>query len=144
MRLAVGFCSAIVAFGCGSDTRPEENSNTITWYRDVEPIVQVHCQGCHAVGGIGPLVFDADTAQDLAGHMAVAVQSRQMPPWQPSDLGPSLLGDRRITDEQIATIVAWADADAPLGDPADHQEREPVRSFTLNDPTHSFTMTEAY
>jgi hypothetical protein len=144
MRSSVAICYAFVAIGCGNDSRPDENPDTITWYRDVEPIVQVHCAGCHTEGGIGPAVFDAETAPELAGRMAVAVKSGQMPPWLPSDLGPALAGDRRLTDEQIATISAWADAGAPLGDPDDHQDREPVRSFTLTDPTHSFPMPEAY
>ena len=36
-----------------------------TWYRDVQPIFQEHCEGCHRPGDIGP--FAIASAEDAAG-----------------------------------------------------------------------------
>jgi hypothetical protein len=141
-----GLASMLSLFACGDDGESDapDAGAALTWYRDVEPIVQVHCDGCHAAGGIGPVQFTEDTVTTLAGTMSLMVEARLMPPWQPGDLGPALLGDRRLTQEQIDTIVAWAEAGAPLGDPADHEERDPVRSFDLTDPDHALEMPEPY
>ena len=43
-----------------------------------------------------------------------------MPPWKPEPgYGDALVGTRRLSDEDIATIDRWASANAPNGDPAD-------------------------
>jgi mono/diheme cytochrome c family protein len=144
MRVFVGIAIALSCFACGGDGNPDGSSDAPTYYRDVEPIVQVSCNGCHAPGGIGPVQLTPETAPDLAGLMSHQVQSGLMPPWQPSDLGPALHGDRRLAQDEIDTIVAWAAAGAPLGDPADHQDRAPVRSFNLTDPDHAFRIAEPY
>src|SRR5262245_57591470 len=54
-----------------------------TWYRDVQPIVDARCRGCHTAGGIAPFPLE-DHAQ-IAGMRALvhdAVEARRMPPWQ--------------------------------------------------------------
>ena len=43
-----------------------------------------------------------------------------MPPWKPEPgYGDELLGARRLSDDEIATIERWVDAGAVNGDPAD-------------------------
>src|SRR5262249_47501780 len=72
--------------GAGSADVPPPRREPVTWYRDVLPIVQSRCQGCHNRGGIGP--FPLLTYQDaLKRHtkIAKAVKSRKMPPWMPAD-----------------------------------------------------------
>src|SRR5262249_51970056 len=94
MRSNAGFLYIFVA-ACGNDVATPPPDSTPTRYRDVEPIVQVHCDGCHAAGGIGPVQFTADTVVDQATNMAAQTSSRTMPPWQPAlDTGPKLHGAR--------------------------------------------------
>ena len=49
------------------------------------------------------------------------VITRQMPPWHiDKTVGvQKFKNDISLTDEQIATIVRWVDAGAPMGDPKD-------------------------
>ena len=42
-----------------------------------------------------------------------------MPPWLPDHLDPAFVGERRLTDDQIAPIQRWAETGAPEGDPRD-------------------------
>lgn len=42
-----------------------------------------------------------------------------MPPWPPEQCCTDYRFDRSLTDEEIATIAAWATGGAPPGDPAD-------------------------
>jgi hypothetical protein len=90
-----------------------------TYWADVKPIVDAKCNGCHVPGGIAP--FALTTYEEVSGHQSAiraAVEARTMPPW-PADPGCNdYLNDRSLTDEQIATIVAWVDAGAAAGDAA--------------------------
>ena len=101
-----------------------------TWYRDVEPIVQTACAGCHVAQGTGGFLLDRETAVLLATFLSERVAARTMPPWPPGRAGPALVDARALDDPQIATITAWAAGGTPLGDPRDHVER-PARSAQL-------------
>ena len=94
-----------------------------TWYRDVEPIVQTGCVGCHVANGAGGFLLDRETSVLLATFLADRVASRTMPPWPPSTAGPAIADARALDDAAIATITAWAAGGAPLGDARDHVER---------------------
>lgn len=92
----------------------------MTWYKDVLPIVQDHCQGCHTTGGIAPFpLLTYSDAQAKAPQMSAAVVSRYMPPWMPSDSCQSFASSRRLTEDQIDTIYSWVADSAPEGNPAD-------------------------
>ena len=99
---------------------------TPTWYGDVEPIVQSSCAFCHAAGNTGAFELDRATTVSLASLAAERVAARIMPPWPPrsnaSDTTP-LVGSLALSDAAIATIVAWAEAGAPLGDEKEHVAR---------------------
>ncbi len=95
-----------------------------TWHQDVAPIVARSCVGCHLDGGIAPFNLDSfDSAEPMAAAMAAAVEDNRMPPWgaQSTDSCTPRLGwkdDLRLSDEEKATIRAWADAGAPEGEAA--------------------------
>lgn len=92
----------------------------MTWYRDVLPIVQENCQGCHAAGGIAPfaLITYADAASRHS-QIASSVAAGHMPPWMPDDSCISLKNSRGLTQAEIDVIVGWSQEGAPEGDPAD-------------------------
>jgi tetratricopeptide (TPR) repeat protein/mono/diheme cytochrome c family protein len=94
---------------------------TPTFTRDVAPLLFAHCATCHRpgeVGGFSLLAF-AD-ARPRAAAIARAVRTRAMPPWKPDPLdGAALVGARRLDDQSIDTIVRWAEAGGPEGEPSD-------------------------
>jgi hypothetical protein len=96
-----------------------------TWFRDVEPIVQVECAGCHAADGTGGFPLDQATTTSLASLVAERVSARDMPPWPPARGGASIASSRMLDDADVATITTWAAAGAPAGNPVDHVERSP-------------------
>jgi len=110
--------------GCSSSSAPPISGSTPTFHRDVEPIVQAHCQSCHTEGGLAPfpLVTYAEVS-DKAELVAIKTANRTMPPWDAidtPDCKPPFpwKHDERLTDAQIATIQAWKDAGKPEGDPS--------------------------
>lgn len=120
---------ALVALaGCSSSDTPGPGTpDAVTWYRDVLPIVQTRCQECHTDGGIAPFSLRSYAeAKAMHTSLASAVSTRRMPPWMPDDSCVSYVGERRLSQAEIDTLVAWSEAGAPEGDPADAPPPPPV------------------
>jgi mono/diheme cytochrome c family protein len=98
-----------------------------TFYADVLPILQQNCQICHQPEGrnMGGMVapFALVTYDDVRRYsrrVANAVRTGYMPPWSAAAMHKGTFANERVLeDEDKATIIAWADAGAPAGDPAD-------------------------
>jgi hypothetical protein len=54
-----------------------------------------------------------------ARSIRAKVLAREMPPWSADPEYGAFRNDRRLSQHEIDTLVAWADAGAPEGDPAD-------------------------
>jgi hypothetical protein len=91
-----------------------------TFYRDVLPILQQHCQTCHRPGEIGPMpLVTYKQTRFQARKMATNVRSKHMPPWFADPCCGHFSDDPSLSEQQIATLTAWAEANAPAGDPND-------------------------
>src|SRR2546430_1402849 len=91
-------------------------ADSITFHKDVEPILQKNCQSCHRPGQIAPMSFL--TYQDTrpwAKAMKTAVASRKMPPWFADPKYGHFSNDVALKQSEIDTIVAWADDGAKEG-----------------------------
>ncbi|MGE3957036.1 MAG: cytochrome c [Vicinamibacterales bacterium] len=94
----------------------------VTFTKDVAPILQAKCQSCHEPGSIGPMsLVTYQDARPWARSIKARVESRQMPPWHiDRSVGvQKFKNDMSLTDEQVATVVAWVDGGALEGNPAD-------------------------
>jgi mono/diheme cytochrome c family protein len=90
------------------------------FYRDVLPILQQHCQGCHRAGEIAPMpLVTYDDVRKRANEIASTVRRRKMPPWFADPRFGHFSNDPSLTPDEIQKIVAWANADAPAGNPKD-------------------------
>ena len=88
----------------------------VTYHRDVAPILNANCVTCHRPGAIAPFGLTTyDDARAQAEQIAAATAARRMPPWKPVGTAGRFLGERRLTDDQIATLAAWAANGAPEG-----------------------------
>jgi hypothetical protein len=92
----------------------------ITFHKDVEPILQKNCQGCHRPGQVAPMSFlTYQNVRPWAKAMKTAVALRKMPPWfADAQYGP-YLNDRSLKQNEIDVISKWADQGAPEGDTKD-------------------------
>ena len=99
---------------------PRAAGATPTFYRDVTPILQQHCQSCHRDGEIAPmpLVTYEDT-QPLARLIADDARARKMPPWFADPRVGHFSNDPSLSAREITTLAAWAAAGAPAGNPED-------------------------
>jgi hypothetical protein len=109
--------TALIGFAMGV-TAMAATSSTVTFNKDVLPILQKNCQQCHRPGEIAPMSFltYSDT-RPWAKSMKEAVLSKKMPPWF-AEKG-HFANDRTLSPETINMLVAWADNGAPEGDAKD-------------------------
>ena len=91
-----------------------------TFHRDVEPILQRHCQSCHRPGEIAPMpLLSYEQARPWAKAIRAAVQSKTMPPWFADPAHGEFANDRTLAQAEIETLVGWAQSGALQGDPQD-------------------------
>ena len=114
IRIAVGVAASLLV---GTTLVAQEPPATPTWSSDVAAIVYRSCAPCHRPGQPAP--FSLLSYQDFFKKREFAlelIESRYMPPWQPTH--GEFVGDRRLSEPEIATIRRWLAAGAPRGDAA--------------------------
>lgn len=108
--------------GCGQENRKNPGGytshpkGTVTFNKDIAPIVFNHCSGCHRGSESAP--FNLLTFEDVrkrAKQIVEVTQRRYMPPWLPDPTLVHFVGERRLTDEQLGLLQQWAEEGSPEG-----------------------------
>src|SRR6476646_6786294 len=123
LALAAPLLAASLVHAAADGARP------VTFSKDVAPILQAKCQECHQPDSIAPMsLITYQQARPWARSIKERVATRQMPPWHiDKTVGvQKFKNDMSLTDEQIATIVAWVDQGALQGDPKDLPAPKPL------------------
>jgi len=95
-------------------------ADSVTFHKDVEPILQRNCQSCHRPGQAGPMSFlTYQSTRPWAKAMKTAVATRKMPPWFADARYGHFVNDRSLKQTDIDTIAQWADSGALEGDAKD-------------------------
>src|SRR5262249_14495907 len=118
----------------------------VSYAADVARIVQNKCQSCHRPGQVGPFpLLTYDDARKHAAMIREVVEERRMPPWHADPRYGHFRNDRSLAAKERATLLAWVDQGAPLGDPKD---LPPPRTFpegwSLGEPDIVFEVPEPY
>jgi hypothetical protein len=92
-----------------------------TFHRDVEPVLQKHCQECHRPGQVAPFpLLTFEQARKRASDLANVTEARTMPPWHASTTeGGPFRGARVLGARELEILSDWAEAGCPQGDPKD-------------------------
>ncbi|WP_166804997.1 thiol-disulfide isomerase [Nitrosococcus wardiae] len=112
MRILLFAAAALLAVG------PKTYAAEVTFYEDALPILQSHCQGCHHPGEGTPMsLLNYKEVLPWAKAIREAVLLKKMPPWYAEKgVGKKFSNDRSLSQEEIGTLVAWADTGAKKGD----------------------------
>lgn len=129
---ASALLGAAALAGCsGSDPAPSDptpgkvTDSGLTFHKDIEPILQKSCMGCHSQGNIAPFSLTTyENVKPIAALIASTTRAGTMPPFavQNTDECTTRLpwkGDIRLSDKELDTLEAWSKASAPEGDPKD-------------------------
>lgn len=92
----------------------------VTFHRDVVPVLQKNCQGCHRPGEAAPMSFlTYKETRPFAKAIKEAVATKRMPPWFADSHAGKFANDRSMTLGEIDTLVRWVDTGAKEGDVKD-------------------------
>ena len=114
--------TGIGVIGLAAASAAAAPADEVTFSKDVAPILQQRCEACHREGQMAPMsLVTYEEVRPWARAIRRKVAAREMPPWHiDRTVGiQAFANDISLTDAQIAAIVAWVDAGAPRGDPAD-------------------------
>jgi len=130
----------------GGGMRAGQNADaakTPTFYGDVLPLMQQHCQVCHRAGGIAAMAFESyEETRRYAGAIREATQAKRMPPWFAEAGIGKFANDPSLTAEEIAKLAAWAKANAPAGNPGDATVKKWAEQWTIAAPEMAVSMAE--
>ena len=117
----------------------------VTFNRDIAPIIHANCVSCHHERGQAPfpLVTYGDV-QKRAGLIAKVTATRYMPPWLPEHGAAEYVGERRLSDEQIAMLQRFAQTNAPQGDGEAPRAAVPSSTWQLGEPDLVVQMPVTY
>ena len=118
----------------------------VTFSETIAPILYEHCVTCHRPGEIAP--FSLITYRDAArrgARIAEVTASRYMPPWHPAHSGGTFVGERRLSDSQIAAIATWVQQGMPRGDRQRMPQLPPLPAgWQLGEPDLVLEMPTAF
>src|SRR5206468_10575551 len=91
----------------------------VTFHKDVEPLLQVHCQGCHRPGEIGPMsLLTYQATRPWAAAIKQAIALKKMPPWFADPTAAHRYkDDPSLSVAEAETIIQWINSGSPEGDP---------------------------
>jgi Copper type II ascorbate-dependent monooxygenase, C-terminal domain len=117
-----------------------------TFHKEVEPILQSRCQGCHRAGEAAPMpLVTFQDARPWAKAIRAAVVGGKMPPWHADPRYGKFSNDLSLTPAEKETLIAWVDGGAREGNPADAPK---ARVFTdgwrIPKPDVVFEMPETF
>ena len=111
---------ALIAVGFGAWSQAPTSAISPTFYRDVLPILQAHCQVCHRPGEIAPMPFVTyDQTRPYTRAIAYQVNAKKMPPWFADPCCGKFSDDPTLSPAEMAILARWAQAGAPPGDAKD-------------------------
>ena len=92
----------------------------VTFNQDISRLLQRHCQECHRPGGSAPFeLIRYEHVYRRRDKILAAVEKRTMPPWKALRGYGEFIGERRLSDAEVAMIARWIQEGAPEGDPRD-------------------------
>jgi len=110
--------AATVMLGAPQQPTPAA-SGAPTFSADVAPILYARCVTCHRPGEVAPMsLITYKDVRPWASSIREKVMSRTMPPWHADRQYGTFRNEQSLTPNEIDTIVKWASAGAPEGDPS--------------------------
>jgi hypothetical protein len=132
--------------GAPQQAAPAASGAAPTFSADVAPIMYAKCVTCHRPGEVAPMsLITYKDARPWASSIREKVMTRVMPPWHADRQYGTFRNEQSLSQSEIDTIVKWANAGAPEGNPA----RMPAlpkfpEGWQIGTPDIVFEMPTAY
>jgi hypothetical protein len=106
--------------GCPITFAEPPPPRSLTYAKDVAPILKAHCQECHRPGTVAP--FSLQTYEQVthkAKTIAEVVADGRMPPWHAAPDHTEFVNRRVLSAGERETLLAWLRSDCARGDDKD-------------------------
>ena len=129
-----------------SASEPPAAAATPTFSKDVAPILYKNCVTCHRDGEIAPMsLLTYEDARPYAKAIRDEVGEGHMPPWHADAPAGTFENERKLTDAEKKTLLAWVAGGAPRGNPKDLPPApEFPEGWTIGKPDLVLAMQEDY
>jgi hypothetical protein len=151
--VCLGFAAGVSGiFACAlaaslSAAEPEQTKTAVpTFTKDVAPILYKNCTTCHRPGEIAPMsLLTYEDARPYAKAIRDEVSEGHMPPWHADAPAGTFENERKLTDEEKKTLLAWVAGGAKKGDPKDLPKQPAyAEGWTIGKPDVVFEMQDAF
>jgi hypothetical protein len=126
--------------------------DTVTYAKDIAPILQRSCENCHRADGVAPMALTTfeevrPWARAIKTRTGIGPKAGVMPPWYvEKNIGiQHYKNDPSLSEREVAMIAKWADTGAPRGNPADMpppRKWDTVEGWTIGTPDLIVKMQE--
>lgn len=126
--------------------RASNTGEVPSFSKDVAPILYKNCASCHRPGEIAPMSLQTyKEVRPWAKAIREQVVNREMPPWHADPHIGEWTNDRRLSQKEIDTIVAWVDLGVPEGSSKDLPALPKFASgWQIGEPDVVFQMPEEF
>jgi hypothetical protein len=108
------------AHGCAITYETGPDDEPISYVKQVAPLLQKSCVGCHSPGNVGP--FAMTSYAKVKGWSAMIQEvllERRMPPWHADPHHGKFLNDRSLTAAESQALLRWVRQGCPRGEGED-------------------------
>ena len=134
--------------GCLINRRTAPAKASVTFTKDIAPLLQKRCQECHRPGQVAP--FPLTTYKEAAARSAMireVVEQGRMPPWSANPHHGKFANDPSLTALEKKVFLDWIDAACPeKGDSADlpSPTRQFAEGWNIPQPDQVVSMREPF
>ncbi len=124
------------------DDRP-----ALTFYKDVAPILNQRCVGCHRPEASAP--FALTTFLETASHAEMLVEvvaDQRMPPWYANPKHGTFQNDTSLSRDEREVLIRWVKCGCREGDPQDAppDPESPKSKWRIGEPDVVITMLDEH
>lgn len=118
---------------------------TLTYTKDIAPVLAKKCVQCHSAGGIAPWSMDNyEKVKGWAAMIREVVRTKRMPPWDADPRYGRFKDDVSLSAEETARIVHWVEQGAKRGRGADPLQKKDAgpKEWEMGKPGMIFSLKE--
>jgi hypothetical protein len=93
-----------------------QTSKTISYVKNISPLLKNKCLTCHTPEGVAPWSMDNyEKIRSWGPMMREAIRTQRMPPWHADPQYGTFKEDASLTTQETYNLVAWIEQDMPYG-----------------------------
>jgi hypothetical protein len=110
---------------------------SISYEKQIAPILAKNCVACHSEGGIGPFAMNSyEVVKQFSGMIRESIRTDRMPPFHADPHVNAFVGDMNLSAKDTQTLIHWIEAGAPRGAGSDPLKinAKPAPEWELGEP----------